>query len=185
MLVLYTMSIVLSNPIVCSDFKQLLKNGIMKCVKELVNSSIKLSDFPPQLRRVAEVMTNSVEFTSLKTACELANVNYDSARTMISRYRKRGIDFTEYVSSKSIELLQKGKYDVCRSLRSNAISGASADRKLFFQLTGDLVDKHQIDHNVKGLFAVFSGSTIPEDYEEKRKQVKPDGVQVIDIDLID
>jgi hypothetical protein len=154
-------------------------------METLANPSIKLEDFPPRLRRVAEVMTNSVEFTSLKTACELANVNYDSARTMIARYRKRGIDFNEYVSCKSIELLRKGKYDVCKSLRKNAISGASADRKLFFQLTGDLVDKHQVDHNITGLFCVFSGSTIPMDQQEKRKQMKANGVQIVDIALED
>ncbi len=152
-------------------------------MKEIAKPTPELSDFPPRLRRVAEVMTNSIEFTSLKAACELANVNYDSARTMIARYKKRGIDFNEYVSSKSIELLQKGKYDVCRSLRNNAISGASADRKLYFQLTGDLIDKHQIDHNVTGLFAVFSGSTIPEDYQDDRKKMKPNGVQIVDVEI--
>ena len=119
-------------------------------MKELSKTSPKLEDFSPRLRRVAEIMTNSIEFYSLKKACEQANVNYDSAKTMIARYRKKGIDFNEFVSSKAIELLQKSKYDVYRSLRDGAISGSGVHQKLFSQLVGDYKERQKIDHKVRG-----------------------------------
>jgi len=59
-------------------------------MQQIPKTTPKLEDFSPRLRRVAEIMTNSIEFYSLKKACELANVNYDSAKTMIARYRKKG-----------------------------------------------------------------------------------------------
>jgi len=96
---------------------------------------------------------------------------------------KKGIDFNEFVSSKTIELLQKSKYDVYRSLRDRAISGTHADRKLFFQLTGDLVEHHKVDHNIQAKIVVFSPTpgVIPEDIREKReRETDKDGVQIID-----
>jgi len=139
-------------------------------MQELPKTTPKLEDFPPRIRRVAEIMTNSIEFYSLKKACELANVNYDSAKTMIARYRKKGIDFNEFVSSKTIELLRKGKYDVYRSLRDRAISGSGFHQKLFAQLTGDLVERQQIDHNLQAKIVVFSPSGIPQDLQEEYKK---------------
>jgi len=151
--------------------------------KEIANKEVKLQDFSPRLRRVAEIMVNSIEFYSLKKACELANVNYDSAKTMIARFRKKGIDFNEFVSSKAIELLNKGKYDVYRSLRKGAISGTHADRKLFFQLTGDLVERTESTQNIQAKIMVFSPTTIPKDIQEMReKERDKDGVQIIDLE---
>jgi len=45
----------------------------------------------------------------------------------------------------------------------------------------------EIDHKVTGLFACFSPdpNIMPKDIEEKRKKMKPDGVQIIDVDLDD
>jgi len=152
-------------------------------MQELPKTTPKLEDFPPRIRRVAEIMVNSIEFYSLKKACELANVNYDSAKTMIARYRKKGIDFNEFVSSKTIELLQKSKYDVCRSLRKGAISGTHADRKLYFQLTGDLIERTESTQNIQAKIMVFSPSTIPKDIQELRaKERDKDGVQIIDLE---
>jgi len=53
-------------------------------MQEIAKKDINITNFPSRLRRVAEIMTNSIKFYSLKKACELANVNYDSARTMIN-----------------------------------------------------------------------------------------------------
>ncbi len=156
-------------------------------MNELAKASTNLEDFPPRLRRVAEIMTNSIEFYSLKRACELANVNYDSAKTMISRYRRKGIDFNEFVSSKTIELLEKGKYDVYKSLRDKAISGSGFHQKLFSQLVGDYKERQEVDHKMTGLFAVVGSdhNIIPKDLIEKDKIIKPDGKQIIDIDYED
>ncbi len=156
-------------------------------MNELSKPSTKLEDFPPRLRRVAEIMTNSIEFYSLKRACELANVNYDSAKTMIARYRRKGIDFNEFVSSKTIELLEKGKYDVYKSLRDKAISGSGFHQKLFSQLVGDYKERQEVDHKVTGLFAVVGSdpNIIPADIKEWDKVNKPNGKQIIDIDYED
>ncbi len=140
-------------------------------MQELPKTTPKLEQFPPRLRRIAEIMTNSIEFYSFKKACQLANVNYDSAKTMISRYRKKGIDFDDLVSSKTIELLRKGKYDVCKSLWERAISGAAADQKLYFQLTDDLVEKQEIKHT-PGLSFAFIQDQIPEDIVQERAHEK-------------
>ncbi len=152
-------------------------------MQELPKTTPKLEDFPPRIRRVAEIMTNSIEFYSLKKACELANVNYDSAKTMIARYRKKGIDFNEFVSSKTIELLNKSKYDVYRSLRDRAISGSGFHQKLFSQLVGDYTERQQLDHKLQAKIMVFSPSTsiMPDDVREKReRETDEHGVQIID-----
>ena len=150
-------------------------------MKELSKTTPKLEDFPPRIRRVAEIMTNSIEFYSLKKACELANVNYDSAKTMIARYRKKGIDFNEFVSSKTIELLQKSKYDVYRSLRERAISGSGFHQKLYSQLVGDYTERQQIDHKLQAKIVVFSPGKMPDDIREQReKETDEHGVQIID-----
>jgi len=151
-------------------------------MQELPKTTPKLEDFSPRLRRVAEIMVNSIEFYSLKKACELANVNYDSAKTMIARYRKKGIDFNEFVSSKTIELLRKGKYDVYRSLRDRAISGSGFHQKLYSQLVGDYTERQQIDHNIKAKIVVFSPSSVmPEDIRKEREAEEDEnGVQIID-----
>jgi len=155
-----------------------------KDIKIIGNKDIKLGDFSPRLRRIAEIMINSIEFYSLKKACELANVNYDSARTMISRYRKKGIDFNDFVGSKAIELLNKGKYDVYRSIRKRAIKGTAQDRKLFVQLTGDLIEKQEHRHTHAVIVSSPLSSQIPQDILDKRKEQEEKDKEVIDIEVI-
>ena len=155
-----------------------------KDIKIRDNKDTKLSDFSPRLRRVAEIMINSIEFYSLKKACELANVNYDSAKTMISRYRKKGIDFNEFVGSKAIELLNKGKYDVYRSIRERAIDGTAQDRKLFTQLIGDLIEKQEHKHMHAVIVSSPLSSEIPADIKRKELEQKEKDKEVIDVEVI-
>ena len=155
-----------------------------KDIKIRDNKDTKLSDFSPRLRRVAEIMTNSIEFYSLKKACELANVNYDSARTMISRYRKKGIDFNDFVSSKAVELLNKGKYDVYRSIRKRAIKGTAQDRKLFVQLTGDLIEKQEHRHTHAVIVSSPLSSQVPADIKRKELEQQKKDKEVIDVEVI-
>lgn len=133
-------------------------------------------------------MSNSIEFFSLKKACELADVNYDSAKTMIARYRRKGIDFNEFVSSQVIELLRKGKYDVYRSLREGALSGSAQHLKLFAQLTGDLVEQQKVQHEHKIYIATPTGNVIPKDIQEQHKRdeeaLKDKQDKAIDVEVI-
>jgi len=155
-----------------------------KDIKIRDNKDTKLSDFSPRLRRVAEIMTNSIEFCSLKKACELANVNYDSVKTMISRYRKKGIDFNDFVSSKAIELLNKGKYDVYRSIRERAINGTAQDRRLFTQLTGDLVEKQEHKHTHAVIVSSPLSNQVPADIKRKELEQKEKDKDVIEVEII-
>jgi len=158
---------------------------MQKEIKPINNKDIKLSDFSPRLRRVAEIMINSIEFYSLKKACELANVNYDSAKTMIARYRKKGIDFNEFVGSKAVELLNKGKYDVYRSIRDRAIDGTAQDRRLFTQLTGDLIEKQEHRHTHAVIVSSPLSSQVPQDILDKRKEQEEKDKEVIDVEVIE
>jgi len=155
-----------------------------KDIKIRDNKDIKLGDFSPRLRRIAEIMINSIEFYSLKKACELANVNYDSARTMISRYRKKGIDFNDFVSSNAVELLNKGKYDVYRSIRDRAIDGTAQDRRLFTQLTGDLIEKQEHKHTHAVIVSSPLSNQVPQDILDKRKEEEEKDKEVIDVEVI-
>jgi len=148
---------------------------------ELTKSALKLEDFPPKLRKLANTIIETIKIKTLKEYCELANVNYDSVRATIPRLKKKGIDFNVYMNNQYMKFLIDNKLDVSKSLVDGAISGTHADRKLFFQLTGDLVERQQVDHNVKAKIVVFSPSEIPQDIQEERAKMKDkDGVQIID-----
>ncbi len=83
-----------------------------------------------------------------------------------------------------MKFLIDNKLDVSKSLVDGAISGTHADRKLFFQLTGDLVERQQVDHNIKAKIMVFSPTEIPPDIvEERAKMFDKDGVQIIDTEF--
>ncbi len=54
-----------------------------------------LKEFPPKLQKLARFIEENHSFKSLKEACELAGVNYNSVRVTIARYKKKGNDFYE------------------------------------------------------------------------------------------
>ena len=150
-------------------------------MQELTKTTPKLEDFPPKLRKLAQIIIENIQTKTLKEYCELANVNYDSVRATIPRLKKRGLDFNVYMNNQYMKFLIDNKLDVSKSLVDGAISGAHADRKLFFQLTGDLVERQQIDTNIKAKIVVFSPGKMPEDIREKReKETDENGVQIID-----
>jgi len=81
----------------------------------------------------------------------------------------------------TLKFLIDNKLDVSKSVVEGAMSGTSADKKLYFQLTGDLVEEQQVDHNVKAKIVVFSPGKMPDDVREKReKETDENGVQIID-----
>jgi len=149
---------------------------------ELTKSALKLEDFPPKLRKLAQIIIENIQTKTLKEYCELANVNYDSVRATIPRLKKKGIDFNVYMNNQYMKFLIDNKLDVSKSVVEGAISGTHADRKLFFQLTGDLVEHHKVDHNLKAKIVVFSpGNIIPKDVQEQfDKETDENGVQIID-----
>jgi len=151
-------------------------------MQELPKTTPKLEDFPPKLRKLANTIIETIKIKTLKEYCELANVNYDSVRATIPRLKKRGLDFNVYMNNQYMKFLIDNKLDVSKSVVEGAISGKGINQKLFFQLTGDLVEHHKIDHNIKAKIVVFSPSPImPEDIRKEREAEEDEhGVQIID-----
>ncbi len=156
-------------------------------MQELAKSSTKLEDFPPKLRNLGRFIINSGQLMTLKEACEATSINYQTVRTQILRSKKKGLDFHRLVDDHVIEKLRNARPEVYKSLQDQAISGSLGHQKLFSEIVGDRKDKLEIDHKVTGLFACFSPNpkVMPEDIKRRRKEMKPDGVQIIDVDLDD
>jgi len=149
--------------------------------KVIAKKDITINDFPPKLRKLATVILENIQKKTLKEYCELSDLNYDSVTTLISRYRKKGLDLHVYLNNQYQEFLTSNKLDVTKSLVEGAISGTHADRKLFFQLTGDLVERQQVDHKLQAKMVLFSPGKMPDDIREQReKETDEHGVQIID-----
>ncbi len=152
---------------------------------ELTKSALKLEDFPPKLRKLGMFMINSGQLMTLKDACEATGINYDTIRTQIGQCNKKGNDFHKLINEHVIEKLGNARPDVYKSLQDRAINGTAADRKLFAQLTGDLIERQQIDHN-HAVIVTYPTGVIPADIERKRlekKEKQPDET-VIDVEVI-
>src|SRR3990170_5205394 len=149
-------------------------------MQELVKKEIKLSDFPPKLRKLADYLIENVEYGTIKDACEKLSLNTDAVYVSIHKCRKRGIDLMSYVSGHWKEGLSKAKPLVRNALIKEAITGTAANQKLFFQLTGDLVERQEIKHEL-GLSFVFVNDTIPEDILQERAKEKAN-TPVIDVE---
>jgi aryl carrier-like protein len=154
-------------------------------MNEIAKREIKISDFPPKLRKLVQYILENSEIESFDDAINKLGMNLQSIRTMKSRLKRRGIDIDVYLHEKRLEKLKRYSPYVYDSLVTKAITGSLGHQKLFSELLGDRRNKLQIDHNITGLFAVFSGSTIPEDYQDDRKKMKPNGVQIVDIEIED
>ena len=149
--------------------------------KEIANKEVKITDFPPKLRKLAQIIIENIQTKTLKEYCELANVNYDSVRATIPRLKKKGLDFNVYMNNQYMKFLIDNKLDVSKSVVEGAMSGTAAQQKLYFQLTGDLVERQQVDHNLKAKIVVFSPGKMPDDIREKReRETDEHGVQIID-----
>ena len=156
-------------------------------MRELAKSSPKLEDFPPKLRKLGQFIISCGQLMTLKEACEAIEINYPSVRTQIMRSKKKGNDFHGLIDDCVIEKLKNARPDVYKSLQERAISGSLGHQKLFSEIVGDVKNKLEINHKVTGFFACFGGSpsVMPDNVKEQRKKLKPDGVQIIDVDLDD
>ncbi|MDA2920627.1 hypothetical protein MYX76_14235 [Desulfobacterota bacterium AH_259_B03_O07] len=158
-------------------------------MKELNKPPAKLEDFPPILRKVLEYKLNSgPERITFKDICDTIGVNYESFKHAKWKYKeKHNKDMDLYLYTHRLDPIKNSAYQVYSSITNKAISGALGQQKLVAELLGDIKDKLEIDHKVTGFFACFGGdpSIMPKDIQEKRKQMKPDGIQIIDVDLDD
>ena len=146
----------------------------------LLKRDINITDFPPKLRKLANYLIENVEYGTIKDACEKLNLNTDAVYVSIHKCRKRRIDLMSYVSDHWKEGLNKAKPMVRNALVREAINGTAANQKLFFQLTGDLVERQEVKHDI-GLSFVFAASGIPEDIKAQRAK-KKESAPVIDVE---
>ena len=102
------------------------------------NRTLTLNDFPKRLRKLGLFMLESEDIMTVTEAIRKGNFNYDSITTMIYRERKKGRDFKRFINGKLQNLLNGQKLKVANALIQGAVSDSHADRKLYFQLTGDL-----------------------------------------------
>jgi hypothetical protein len=106
-----------------------------------------------------------------KEACEATEINYQTVRTQIMRCKKKGLDFHRLVDHFVVEKLRNARPDVYKSLREMAIDGSLGHQKLFAQVVGDLIEKHEHKHDV-GLTFVHFHDQIPDDILEERRKAK-------------
>ncbi len=155
-------------------------------MKEIAKTDIKLSDFPPKLRKIIDYIVENKDFYDLDEAISQLGLNPHSISTMKSRLKKKGIVLEDYIYNKRNERIKKYVPYVDNSLVNRAISGSAKHQELFYKRTGELVNKHEIDYRVTGLFAVFSpGTKMPAKLIEEDKVLKPNGVQIIDAEIED
>ena len=157
-------------------------------MQEIANKEIKLSDFPPKLRRLGQYLIENEDNDSLCKICDKLGLNYHSIVTLKTRYKnKYNKDFDLMLHDYRMEPLKRNSLKVYKSLVLEAISGSLGHQKLFSEIVGDHKNKLEVDHRVIGLFAVVgpTNSTPPADIQEMRKEMKPDGVQIIDVEYED
>ncbi len=120
--------------------------GTDVAVKEDENSHyiaehvVSLKHFPPKLRKLAKHLLESGPCT-INEACRVLKLNQDSIHVMIWKSKKKGNDFQKFIDERASEILHRNKLGVYSALVEGAVSHtpqATSDRKLYFQLTGDL-----------------------------------------------
>lgn len=117
-------------------------------IYEIPENTISLKDFPPKVRKVIKHILETDSPCTMKAACAAVGVNYESFRTQVTKARKKGHDIRKFIDEQSSMFLHEHKYAVHAALVNGAVSDSHADRKLYFQLTGDLKEQTNIQHNI-------------------------------------
>lgn len=124
-------------------------------------NAISLKQFPPVLRDLGKYLLESDKPVSYTQACKELNLNRDSVYTTINRVRRKGLDFQKFIDEQSSMILNQSKVGVFRALVEGAVSDSHMDRKLYFQLTGDLKESTNI--NVGSLTIGININALPVD----------------------
>jgi len=109
--------------------------------------SSELQSFPPRLRRIAQHIFNSNKLLTVDDAIQELRMNRKSVYNGISLCKRKGNDFYEFLNRSFQLMLSKNKYAVGQALVREAVSSSHQDRKLYFQLTGDLKEDSNITVN--------------------------------------
>jgi len=128
-----------------------------------------IKKLPRKLQKLAQVFTENIYFCDLKSACEFAQLNYSSIRSMISAQKKKGNNFWVLVENMRKEKLLAFKPFIDNKMIEGALNGTNRDKELFYKLTGDIqtgVNANvnvNIQNNIR--FPVSKSDIIPIDLE--------------------
>jgi len=133
----------------------------------LVKPDKDIKKLPRKLQKLAQVFTQNITFCDLKSACEFAQLNYSSIRTMISREKKKGNNFWQLLENMRKEKLLVHKPFIDNRMIDGALNGTNRDKELFYRLTGDIQSgsNHNVNVNVQNniRFPVSKADIIPID----------------------
>jgi len=128
-----------------------------------------IEKLPRKLQQLAQVFTENIHFCNLKSACEFAQLNYNSIRSMISAQKKKGNNFWVLVETIRKEKLLAFKPFIDNKMIEGALNGTNRDKELFYKLTGDIQtgSNHNINLQINNecRFPVSKADIIPIDLE--------------------
>lgn len=133
--------------------------------RETINSDLK--SYPPRLRKVAQYIFNSNRLLTVDDAIKELSLNRKSIYNGISNCKKKGSDFYEFLNQSFHIMLSKSKYEVGQALVREAVSDSHMDRKLFFQLTGDLKETSNINFGTLAI-GINVSSIQPQDQDREK-----------------
>ena len=138
-------------------------------MNQLIKPDKDIKKLPRKLQQLAQVFTENIYFCDLKSACEFAQLNYSSVRSMISAQKKKGNNFWTLVENMRKEKLLAFKPFIDNKMIDGALNGTNKDKELFYKLTGDIQtgSNHNVNVNIQNniRFPVSKSDIIPIDLE--------------------
>lgn len=135
----------------------------------LVKPDKDIKKLPRKLQQLAQVFTQNITFCDLKSACQYADLNYHSIRSMISVQKKKGNNFWTLVENMRKEKLLAFKPFIDNKMIEGALNGTSKDKELFYKLTGDIQTgyNHNINLQINNecRFPISKSDIVPSDLE--------------------
>jgi len=138
-------------------------------VNQLIKPDKDIKRLPRKLQQLAQVFTENIYFCDLKSACQYADLNYHSIRTMISVQKKKGNNFWVLVENMRKEKLLAFKPFIDNRMIEGALNGTNRDKELFYKLTGDIQtgSNHNINLQINNecRFPISKSDIVPIDLE--------------------
>lgn len=135
----------------------------------LVKPDKDIKKLPRKLQQLAQVFTQNITFCDLKSACQYADLNYHSIRSMISVQKKKGNNFWTLVESMRKEKLLVFKPFIDNRMIEGALNGTHKGKELFYKLTGDIQTgyNHNINLQINNecRFPISKSDIVPSDLE--------------------
>jgi len=135
------------------------------------SNQISLKQFPPKLRKLAKKLLESDSPMTVSDACTELKLNIDSIYSMITRCRRNGNDFTQFIQEQSQALLHTNRIGVYRSVINQAVSSISTahnQQKLFSQLVGDVKDDVRINGQITLAIGINTSAISPQDQDRNK-----------------